>query len=106
MIDIIEKINRVALPGTVIPKPRTKEHLVKEWSISAGERALVYTMPNKNNPDKLDSKLIKESDFRKSYYQLTTYGTFTKQWLKLNLPVLAKQGCNFTTIGGIFELLG
>ncbi len=104
---IIREIERVALPGIVIPKPDTKMQKIKGWGHSRGERALVYTIPNKKDNTKLSSKRVKESDFRKTHDQLIKNGTFTKQWFAENLPECSKDGdCNFTTIGGIFVLLG
>jgi hypothetical protein len=39
--------------------------------------------------------------------QLTNAGDFSRSWFEQSMPACAKEGgCNFTTIGGIFELLG
>ena len=67
----------------------------------------MYSIPTRLSGGKASKKRIKISDFKAAYDVLVKTGEFTYSWFKDNLPDCAKDGsCNFTTIGGIFELLG
>ncbi len=67
----------------------------------------MYSIPTRSSGRKPSTKRIKISDFQAGYDVLVKTGEFTYSWFKDNLPDCAKDGsCNFTTIGGIFELLG
>jgi len=105
---IIEGIKSDIRPGTIIPKPQSaREYRVVGWGQSRGEDALVYSIPTLLSGGKASKKRIKISDFKAAYDVLVKTGQFTYSWFKDNLPDCAKDGnCNFTTIGGIFELLG
>lgn len=105
---IVNKVRSFVLPGTVIPKPEAKgQFVVKGWGERRGETALIYSIPNHSNPLKPYHKGITESEFEKAYEVLVRRGEFTRQWFNDNLPACAQEGgCNFTTIGGIFQLLG
>jgi hypothetical protein len=73
----------------------------------AGERALIYTSPNHKAPTKPYQKGISVSEWVQAFEQLTNAGDFSRSWFERFMPACAKEGgCNFTTIGGIFELLG
>ena len=72
-----------------------------------GERALVYSIPNHGSPGKPHEKDITESEFDRAYEELRNSGELTRAWFIKNLPGCAREGpCNYTTLGGIFELLG
>jgi len=105
---IIEAIRQHVLPDTEIPKPDAQgRFLVKGWGRRRDESALIYKIPNHNNPSKPYEKGITVSDFESSYRQLKTSGELTRQWFNEHVPDCAYEGtCNFTTVGGIFELLG
>jgi len=105
---IFERIKCVASPGTIIPKPEsTGEYRVVKWGKSRGEEALVYSIPARPGTLKPSTKRVTASDFQTAYEVLIKTGEFTKSWFNQNLQACAKDGgCNFTTIGGIFELLG
>lgn len=105
---IESRIRKSAPPGTVIPKPEaTADFVVKGWGTRRGESALVYCIPNHQQPGKPYEKGITVSEFKKAFAELKRSGEFTRTWFNENLPECAKEGaCNFTTIGGIFELLG
>lgn len=104
---IIEKIRHLK-PGTVIPKPKaTADFRIKGWGKRRGEAALTYWVPNHKTPSKPLVKGITVLEFSRSYEQLLKGAQFTRRWFNANLEACAKEGsCNFTTIGGIFELLG
>lgn len=105
---IIELIEQTALPGTVIPKPEARgDYVVKCWGRRRGERALVYTIPNHNDKKRPYEKGITESEWVKAYDQLTETGEITRKWFRGAMADCNAEGtCNFTTIGGMFELLG
>ena len=105
---IIERIRKTILPGTVIPKPEAKSaFIVKNWGRRRGEEALVYLIPNHVNPGKPREKGIALSEFRRAYDELQRAEKLTRTWFNNNLVACSKEGgCNFTTIGGIFQLLG
>ena len=105
---IFDRIIRKAPPGTVIPKPEAKsDFIVKGIGNRRGEKALIYFIPNNNNPQKPYQKGVTVSEFDSAFNELTTSGSFTKDWFKRNLPKCNAEGdCNFTTIGGLFTLLG
>jgi hypothetical protein len=68
---------------------------------------LVYTIPNNNDPGHPYEKGITWGEFHVVHEQLTQSGTLTTEWFEQHLSACYKEGsCNFTTVGGIFELLG
>ena len=105
---VAEQIRKSILSGTVIPKPEARaDFVVKAWGQRRGEAALVYSIPNHLNPSKPNEKGITESEFEKAFGELQISGEFTRAWFNKQLPNCAKEGaCNYTTIGGVFELLG
>ena len=104
---IIEEIRKLK-PGTVIPKPKsTSEFRIKSWGKRRGEDALTYWVPNHKNPAKPLVKGITVLEFSRAYEQLLQDARLTRKWFNVNLEACAREGpCNFTTIGGIFQLLG
>ena len=104
---IVNRIRTEIPDGTAIPKPNSSKSFTKKWGDRRGEAALIYTMPNHKNPTSPHQKGITESEFEHAYQQLKETGKFTRKWFETELPHCNKEGsCNFTTIGGIFELLG
>lgn len=98
-----------ALPsGTPIPKPTSPDSSrIHRWGVRRGERAIVYAMPNHSNPAKPHQKGVTVAELRSAYARLVDEGTFTRDWFERNLSECAREGaCNFTTIGGLFGLLG
>ena len=91
-VNIERELREKITPGTLIPKPKAKGgFIVKGWGIRRGENALIYLIPNWTEPTKTHQKGITTSEWKQAIERLTC----------------AKEGsCNFTTIGGIFELLG
>lgn len=108
MRSIIADIEKVATSGLILPKPEAKaDFRVKKWGMRRGERALVYLIPNHTNPQKPHEKGITESEFQRAYERLMQEGEFSHQWFNQHMSECASEGdCNFTTIGGIFQLLG
>lgn len=105
---IVELIEQTATPGIVIPKPQARgDFVVKRWGRRRGERALVYTIPNHRDEKRPYEKGIKESEWVKAYDRLRETGQFTRKWFRCAMADCDAEGsCNFTTIGGVFELLG
>ena len=107
-MNIIDEIKLLGIDsiGDVIPKPNAKESfLIKGMGKRRGEEALIYLIPSHTGRSPYQ-KGITLSEFDSAYSQLKTSGELTRQWFNLNLQKCAKEGaCNFTTVGGIFELL-
>lgn len=105
---IIKRIKRIARPGTKIPKPKsTEEYIIVRWGKSRGEEALVYQLPMKPTSKKPSEKRVTISAFKKAYEVLINEGEIRHSWFSKEFPNLKKDGsCNFTTLGGIFVLLG
>ena len=93
--------------GMEIPKPEAKEAFrIKGLGTRRGETALIYTIPS-HTGKKPYQKGITISEFEKAYLELKKSGCLTKAWFNRQLPACAKEGsCNFTSLGGIFEMLG
>ncbi|NTU44156.1 MAG: hypothetical protein HGA99_01360 [Chlorobiaceae bacterium] len=105
---IIIDIRLAIVFGTIIPKPAAKApFLVKGWGIRREEQALIYKIPNHKKPEKPYEKGITVSEFEKAYQEIQRTGFFTRKWFDRTLSKCSQEGgCNFTTIGGIFQLLG
>jgi hypothetical protein len=108
MPDILVEIESKIMPGTVIPKRHARaDFKVKMWGRRRGERALIYTIPNHKTPAKPYEKGITVSEWVKAFKHLTDAGNLSRLWFNKFMRECAKEGgCNFTTIGGVFELLG
>jgi len=108
MATVLPEIRSRIASGAVIPKPAaTADFTVKGWGRRRGEPALVYLIPNHSDPGRPYEKGITETEFERCFQQLIRSGGITRAWFNTNLPACAKEGpCNFTTMGGIFVLLG
>ncbi len=103
---ILEKLQ--GLPeGTWIPKPQSAESSKFErWGLRRGERALIYSMPNHTSAGKRYEKGVNISEIRQAFDQLVDSGEFSRSWFQKHMPDCNQEGsCNYTTIGGLFELL-
>jgi hypothetical protein len=79
---------------------------VKGPSVSRGEPALVYIVPN-NRGGKPYIKRIRESEWKSAYRYLKKHGAFTLAAFQKTMPDAAKDGeCNFRFTIGVFILLG
>jgi hypothetical protein len=105
---VFDEILRVMPKGTIIPKPRSmRKYIIKGLGTRRGEKALIYTILNRNNPHKPYEKGVTVSELEQCYARLIVSGAFTRQWFTKTLPQCNAEGsCNFTTIGGLFVLLG
>lgn len=105
---IIERIKKATPPGTIISKPKAKSPFyVKGNGMRRGENALIYFIPNHTARNKPYEKGVTISEIRAAYSQLVRTGKLTRSWLCEYFPGCVKEGgCNFTTIGGLFELIG
>ena len=90
-----------------IPKPEAKKPFrIKGMGTRRGEEALIYTIPSHTRENPYE-KGITVSEFEKAYRELQETGSLTRSWFNASLSACGKEGsCNFTTIGGVFQLLG
>jgi len=104
---IVEQIRAKAKPGVVIPKPEAKsDFIIKGWGRRRGEEALIYYVPNHENRDRPNQKGVNISEWEKAYSRVMSGEDFSRQWFGKNMTACFDEGdCNFTTIGGIFQLL-
>ncbi len=102
---IIDEIRKIICKGTIIPRPRARKNFkVKGWGMRRGKEALIYYIPN-NKGGKPYEKGVTISEFIKACKYLKKTGTFTSKWFKKNMRKCYDEGsCNFSTIGGIFEI--
>ncbi|MCI0712635.1 MAG: hypothetical protein L0154_20940 [Chloroflexi bacterium] len=107
-MNIVDEIKQRVKPKTVIPKPAARgDFVIKGWGERHGEEALIYQIPNHKNTHKPYEKGITVSEWHQAYQRISNGEPFTREWFNQNMPDCAKEGgCNFTTIGGIFEFLG
>jgi hypothetical protein len=105
---IVQRLEQKIFPGTEIPKPEAREiFTVKGWGKRRGQKALIYYVPNNEDPRKPHEKGVNVVEWELAYRELVRSGEITGDWFSQNLPKCAAEGyCNFTTIGGIFDLLG
>ena len=108
MCKIIARLEADIVPGCLIPKPETDgEYRVKGWGTRRGERALIYFIPNRKDGSKPYQKGVTVSEWKRTYERLVSAGELRNSWFQSALPACHGEGsCNFTTIGGAFELLG
>ncbi|GLR77184.1 hypothetical protein [Aliivibrio sifiae] len=94
--------------GLVIPKPKAKvEFKIKGMGMRRNEEALIYRIPSHSTKAQYYEKGVTINEFEKAHQRLVNTGFFTRTWFNENLKACAKEGgCNFTTIGGVFEILG
>ncbi len=68
---------------------------------------MVYRIPARRGTKKASEKRITASAFEQAFDVLQATGQITRRWFAQHLPDLERDGtCNFTTVGGVFELLG
>ena len=108
MTGIIKRLEAEIAPGTRIPKPVADEpYRVKGWGMRRGERALIYFIPNRRDASKPHQKGVTVSEWKLACERLQTMGELRRSWFASALPGCSQEGsCNFTTIGGVFVLLG
>ena len=104
---IIEQIKAKAKPGVIIPKPEAKsDFVVKGWGKRRGEEALIYLVPNHKNPGRPNQKGINISEWEKAFSRVMSGEDFSRRWFEQNMTACFDEvDCNFTTIGGVFQLL-
>lgn len=101
LLTLVEKKARI--PKPVSDNPFT----IKGTGKRRGELAVIYYIPNHDNPNKPHQKGITVSEFLALLNEAQMKGEVTREWFNNNLPACAKEGgCNFTSACGILELLG
>ncbi len=102
------RIRAAAPPGTTIPKPAARSlFTVKGDGMRRDEPALIYRIPNHSDPQKPYEKGVTYRELERAHEQLHQTGELTSAWFRRTLAACHAEGsCNFTTVGGLFELLG
>ena len=105
---LLDRIRKEIAPATEIPKPAARAPFrVKGEGMRRGERAIIYTIPSHAATSRRHEKGITGSELELAYAELVRSGSFTRDWFNEHLQACAKEGaCNFTTIGGLLQLLG
>lgn len=104
-MNIFDRV-RALPPGTVIPKPAAHaDFKIKGVGTRRGEPALIYSIPS--HTGRSLQKGVTISEWQTAEEEIRRSGEITRDWFNRKLMACAKEGgCNFTTIGGVFELLG
>lgn len=105
---ICSQIRDALKKGVRIPKPRSKEaYRFVGWRSSRGEEAFVYEIPERPGSKRPSTKRIPCSAFKEACRTLLENGEITRAWFAEAFPQVNADGsCNFTTLGGIFQILG
>jgi hypothetical protein len=102
------RIRAAAPPGTVIPKPAARRPFrVTGDGVRRGQPALIYSIPNHTDRRSPYQKGVTWQELDRAYAQLLRSGELTTGWFRRHLTACYEEGsCNFTTVGGLFQLLG
>ena len=105
---VFDRIAAAVLPGTTIPKPHaTKPVQLKGIGQRRGEDALIYSIPNESDPSQPYQKGVTRSELEQAYCELRRSKSISRAWFNREMQAAAAEGgCNFTTIGGLFQLIG
>lgn len=108
LIMVFDRIVAAVLPGTTIPKPHATQHVqLKGIGQRRGEDALIYSIPNHNDPSHPYQKGVTRSELEQAYCELRRSKSISRAWFNREMQAAAAEGgCNFTTIGGLFQLIG
>lgn len=108
MNNIQREVERLVQQHAVVPKPQSSEtYRLLRVGESRGERAVVYELPKRPKSKRASTKRIPLSAFEKCARQLSATRSLTRKWFADQYPELEVDGtCNFTTLGGVLELLG
>ena len=100
IIQMILNNANIVVGKTNIPKPKGHPCVILYIHEDNENNFLKYSTGN-------SGKIVSKAEFREAYQRLLDNHNFTKLWYIDNFPIKAKNsGCNYTTIGGIFILLG
>ncbi len=97
---VIDRIVDEIAVGKKIPKPRGNTTFEGVGATRSGERSVRYKINGTS------VKSVTESQLDSAFAQLHASGELTRPWFNDAFPVAARQTCHFTTIGGLFVLLG
>lgn len=99
MLEIIELVKERIVPGTTIPRPKSKDLIVKKWTDSNGGGITYSTLSYR--------KTVTIYELVAAYEQLMSIeGQITRQWFEKSVTHSKSRPCNFTALGGIFVVLG
>jgi len=100
MLDIFSEAVRAFPHGAKLPGTGYR---IKGLSKRRGEDAIVYLVPNREDPTKPSPKGFAASELRCAYRQLSNNGEFTRTWFDSEMKECAKGApCNFLAIGAVF----
>ena len=100
MLDIFQEAVRAFPRGAKLPGTG---YTVKGLGKRQGEDAIVYLVPNREDPTKPFQKGVSASELRSSYDRLLSSGEFTRRWFSSAMSQCAKCApCNFLVMGAIF----
>jgi hypothetical protein len=102
------RIRAAAPPGTAIPKPASRHSFrVLGDGTRRGRPALIYSIPNHTDRRRPYQKGVTWEELERAYAQLVGTRELTTEWFRRHLAACYEEGsCNFTTVGGLFQLLG
>ena len=108
MNNIQHRVEQLVREQAVVPKPLSSGTCrLLRIGESRGARALVYELPKRPESKRASTKRIPLSVFEECADRLSDTGSFTRTWFAEHYPKLESDGtCNFTTVGGILQLLG
>jgi hypothetical protein len=103
---VIDRILSEIAVGTEIPKPSAKgKFRLRGEGEVRGERGIRYSIPRTGRPD--GQKGVTAKQLEAAFDQLQRSGELTRDWWNENVRHAENEGgCNFTTVGGLFKLLG
>jgi hypothetical protein len=104
MVDIVEEIDEAVQQGRSIPD---SNFTLRRWGVRRNDRAIIVAIPNHKEPSKPHEKGVTVSELRQAFARLAESHEFSRAWFEKEMAGCAREGgCNFTAIGGIFQLLG
>lgn len=106
--NIKSRISELVENKTIIPKPKTENTFrILRFGKRRNETAVIYSIPSHKEGKSHYEKGITYSEIFTALNELSKTGYLSRNWFNENLPNCAKEGgCNYTSLGGILELLG
>jgi hypothetical protein len=100
MLDIFQEAVRAFPHGAKLPGTG---YTIKGLGERQGEDAIVYLVPNREQPTKPSQKGFTASELRLAYHQLSNSGEFSRAWFNSEMKECAKGApCNFLALGAVF----
>ncbi len=108
MNKIQQHVERLVREKAIVPKPQSTEtYRLVRIGKSRGARALVYELPKRPESKRVSTKRIPLPVIEECAHRLFCTGSIKRTWFAEHYPQLESDGtCNFTTVGGVLQLLG